>query len=156
MAKIQARPFRLALCQLPPTSSNKARNIELARRAVAQAAASTPKPELIVLPEIWNSTYAVTGFREYSEKVPAVGSGAEGAEAEGEGETVKAMREMARSAGAWLIGGKSQARCLWSNQRVRSGRAHAERGKERQWWGDHQADELTRVRQYTRDRGEER
>ena len=101
MAKIQARPFRMALCQLGPTGSTKRLNIELARRAVAQAASATPKPELIVLPEIWNSPYAVPSFREYAEKIPAVGSDGD----EGDGETVTAMREMARSSGAWLIGG---------------------------------------------------
>lgn len=104
MSKINARPFRLALCQLGGTGSDKKVNIELARKAVAQAAASTPKPELIVLPEIWNSPYAVSSFREYSEVIPAVGS--EGANGEEEEETVKAMREMARSAGTWLIGGE--------------------------------------------------
>jgi omega-amidase len=106
MAKIQARPFRLALCQLGPTSANKPANIEIARRAVAQAAASSPKPELIVLPEIWNSTYAVTGFRQFSETIPAVGSTGD----EKDGETVKAMREMARSSKAWLIGGGFRTR----------------------------------------------
>lgn len=104
MAKIQARPFRLALCQLGPTGPTKRLNIELAQKAVAKAAASTPKPELIVLPEIWNSPYAVSSFREYAERIPAVGS--TGAEGEEEGETVKAMREMAKSAGVWLIGGE--------------------------------------------------
>lgn len=103
MAKIQALPFRLALCQLAPTSTNKLANIEIARRAVAKAAASTPKPHLIVLPEIWNSTYAVTGFSQFSEAVPAVGTMG----SEDEGETIKAMREMARSSKAWLIGGMS-------------------------------------------------
>lgn len=104
MAKIQARPFRLALCQLGATGPTKRLNIELAQRAVAQAAAAEPKPELIVLPEIWNSPYAVSSFREYAERIPAVGSTGE----EGEGETVKALREMARSAGVWLIGGESR------------------------------------------------
>ena len=108
MAKIQARPFRLALLQLGPTTSSKPHNIALAQRAVAEAARSTPKPDLIVLPEIWNSPYAVASFREYSERIPAVGSTGSGeGEGEGEeGETVKAMRAMARDAGAWLIGGK--------------------------------------------------
>ena len=101
MAKINALPFRLAICQLAPTSSYKLSNIQIAVRAVAKAASNPSKPDLIVLPEIWNSTYAVTGFREFSEKIPAVGSMG----GEGDGETVSAMREMARSSGAWLIGG---------------------------------------------------
>ncbi|WVQ97210.1 hypothetical protein IAU59_004320 [Kwoniella sp. CBS 9459] len=103
MAAITAKPFRLALLQLGGLTSSKASNISIARKAVLEAASSTPKPQLIVLPEIWNSPYAVASFREYSEHVPKVGS-AFGAEKD-EGETVTAMREMARSAGCWLIGG---------------------------------------------------
>jgi predicted amidohydrolase len=106
MAKISARPFRLALCQLGGTGKIKSHNIELARKIVAQAANSTPKPDLIVLPEIWNSPYAVTSFREYSEKIPEVGSTGSDSDSEGEGETIKALREMAREAGCWLIGGE--------------------------------------------------
>lgn len=104
MAKIQAQPFRLALCQLAPSTANKQENIATAQRAVKAAAASTPKPDLIVLPEIWNSPYAVPSFREYAEPIPAVGG-----KDEGEGETIKAMREMAREAGVWLIGGEASA-----------------------------------------------
>ena len=74
MAKIQATPFRLALLQLGGLTASKASNISIAAKAVASAAASSPKPQLIVLPEIWNSPYAVSSFREYSEKVPEVGS----------------------------------------------------------------------------------
>lgn len=101
MATISARPFRLALLQLGPCGKAKAANIDLARRAVSEAAASHPKPQLIVLPEIWNSPYAVGSFREYSERVPEPGSRGEGTE----GETVVALRQMARDAGCWLIGG---------------------------------------------------
>ncbi|BEJ18087.1 hypothetical protein CspHIS471_0703640 [Cutaneotrichosporon sp. HIS471] len=104
MALIQAKPFRLALLQLAGLSANKANNIAVARKAVAAAAASVPKPDLIVLPEIWNSPYAVTAFREYSERVPDVKDGAE-VPGSPEGETVTAMREMARAAGTYLIGG---------------------------------------------------
>lgn len=108
MALIQAKPFRLALLQLAGLSGNKAANIAVARKAVATAAASVPKPDLIVLPEIWNSPYAVTAFREYSERIPDVKDGKEVANgAPGpEGETITAMREMARSAGTYLIGGE--------------------------------------------------
>ncbi|KAK8865697.1 hypothetical protein IAR55_000842 [Kwoniella newhampshirensis] len=106
MAQISAKPFRLALLQLGSLTANKQSNITIARSAVQAAASSVPKPQLIVLPEIWNSPYAVSSFREYSEKVPEVGTmyRKEVGEEE-EGETVKAMREMARSSGCWLIGG---------------------------------------------------
>lgn len=106
MALIHAKPFRLALLQLSGLSANKSSNIAVARAAVQAAAASSPKPQLIVLPEIWNSPYAVSSFREYSERVPDVGSSsASSAGAGGEGESVTALREMAKSAGVWLIGG---------------------------------------------------
>lgn len=101
MAAITASPFRLALLQIGPTGSHKAANIDLARKAVLAAANSSPKPHLIVLPEIWNSPYAVTSFRQYSERIPDVGSLGD----QHEGETVSAMRQMATDAGCWLIGG---------------------------------------------------
>jgi predicted amidohydrolase len=105
MAQIQAKPFKLALLQLSSLNTSKANNIAVARAAIQQALKSTsPPPDLIVLPEIWNSPYAVAKFREYAEKVPEVGS--TGDQSEGEGETVKAMREMAKEAGVWLIGGE--------------------------------------------------
>jgi predicted amidohydrolase len=107
MAQIQARPFRLALLQLANLTGSKTHNIAIARKAVLAAAASDPKPDLIVLPEIWNSPYAVAKFREYAEAVPEPEEG--GKE---EGETVTAMREMAKEARVWLIGGGSYYRTL--------------------------------------------
>jgi len=101
--EITARPFRLALIQLGNLTGSKSQNIIVARAAVLAASKSSPKPDLIVLPEIWNSPYAVTKFREYSESVPEVGS--EGGKEDGE--TIKALREMAKEAGCWLIGGES-------------------------------------------------
>jgi len=109
--EIKARPFRLALLQLASLTGNKKNNINVARAAVLAASKSTPKPDLIVLPEIWNSPYAVPKFREYSEPVPEVGSDGKGGE--GEGETISALREMAKEAGCWLIGGKS--RRVWES-----------------------------------------
>ena len=103
MAAINAKSFRLALIQLGPLGKVKQANIETARKAVQTAAQSVPKPQLIVLPEIWNSPYAVSSFREYSESVPDVGSTGGGQE----GETIKALREMAKNAGCYLIGGAS-------------------------------------------------
>lgn len=100
MAQIQARPFRLALLQLADLTGSKTHNIAIARKAVMAAANSSPKPDLIVLPEIWNSPYAVAKFREYAETVPEPGAEAK------EGETVTAMREMAKDARVWLIGGE--------------------------------------------------
>jgi omega-amidase len=93
------RTFHLALCQLANLGSSKSQNISIARQAVSDAVKLSPRPELVVLPEIWNSPYAVSAFREYSEEVPNIGGS-------GGGETVKAMREMAKSNNIWLIGGE--------------------------------------------------
>lgn len=100
MATISAKPFRLALLQLGPMGKVKSQNIDLARKALLAASSSSPKPNLLVLPEIWNSPYAVNSFREYSEVVPDVGK-----VGEGEGETIRFLREMAKETGCWLIGG---------------------------------------------------
>jgi len=117
MATTHAMPFRLALLQLGPFTPHKSTNIDIARRAVTVASSSTPKPDLIVLPEIWNSPYAVTSFSEYSEAIPEIGSTGE----EGEGETVKAMREMAKGAGCWLIGGTLAHSCCEEKLRFPGG-----------------------------------
>ena len=52
------------------------------------------------------SPYAVTDFRDYSEPIPEVGS----SPSESDSETIKALREMAQSAGCWLIGGEWECR----------------------------------------------
>lgn len=105
MAQISAKPFRLALLQLAGLNATKSNNISVARAAVKKAAESKPKPDLIVLPEIWNSPYAVTAFEPYSERVPNVKDGKEEPAKGEEGESVKALREMARENGVWVIGG---------------------------------------------------
>lgn len=99
MSKITARPFRLALIQLGGTGPNKSHNLSLARTKVLQAANSQPKPDLIVLPEIFNSPYAVTKFAEYAEKVLDVGERGEMEESSG------VLSQLAKEAGVWLIGG---------------------------------------------------
>lgn len=105
MATINAKPFKLALLQLGPLGKIKKANIEIAREQVLKAASAKPKPDLIVLPEIWNSPYAVTSFREYSEKIPDIGTTI-GGDGQSEGETIKALREMAKETGCWIIGGE--------------------------------------------------
>lgn len=118
MATITAKPFRLALLQLAGLNATKANNIAVARKAVALAAASKPKPDLIVLPEIWNSPYAVTAFAQYSERVPNVKGGKEVKGTEPEGESIAALREMAREAGVYLIGGALAGLDCWAGGRI--------------------------------------
>ncbi len=102
MATITAQPFRLALLQLANLTEVKGANIAIAQKAVAEAAASKVKPDLIVLPEIWNSPYEVASFAKNAERVPNAGK----EPTRGEGETITALREMAKAAGCWLIGGE--------------------------------------------------
>ena len=60
---------RVALLQLPVTS-DKSQNLATAKEYIikAQQAGAT----LCALPEIWNSPYATSAFREYAEVLPNV------------------------------------------------------------------------------------
>ena len=61
---------RVALLQLPVTSC-KSTNIQTAKEYIQKAYQSGA--QLCVLPEIWNSPYATSAFREYAEVLPNVG-----------------------------------------------------------------------------------
>lgn len=64
--------LRVALCQFHVTEE-KSLNLETCKSYIDQAvSSSSPKVDLIVLPEIWNSPYATAAFAEYAEPVPIV------------------------------------------------------------------------------------
>ncbi len=117
MATITASPFRLALCQLGSLTSNKTQNLTIASSAVKEAV-QKGKANLVVLPEIFNSPYAVNSFRKYAEvipgrdKCPVDDSGLEGSE------SLVALSKMAKENNVWLIGG--EPRCLSFNQHLGS------------------------------------
>ena len=59
--------LRVALCQFQVTE-DKARNVQTCASYLDQAAARGAA--LVVLPEIWNSPYAVSAFGDYAETLP--------------------------------------------------------------------------------------
>ncbi|GAA5948153.1 hypothetical protein JCM3765_007131 [Sporobolomyces pararoseus] len=108
---VSGRNFRLALCQIsqPADGSNKQDNLNHAREMVKEAikgGAEGKKPELVVLPEIFNSPYATGMFRKYAEKIDWSPENKESFEVEKtQSESIKMLSEIAKEHKIWLIGG---------------------------------------------------
>lgn len=83
------QPLKIALVQLKVTA-NKAANLLNAEKKITEAAKNGAK--LIVLPECWNSPYAVTAFPKYAEQIP-------------QGETTQFLSKIAKSTSTFLVGG---------------------------------------------------
>ena len=83
------QPLKVALLQLKVTA-DKTKNIANARAKIEEAASNGAK--LIVLPECWNSPYAVTTFPEYAEEIP-------------KGPTTSFLAEIAKQTKTYLVGG---------------------------------------------------
>ncbi|MDR0854453.1 MAG: carbon-nitrogen hydrolase family protein [Clostridiales Family XIII bacterium] len=82
------RKYKLALCQMP-VSYDKDENLETASRYVSDAADAGAK--LICLPEMWNTPYDSSKFREFSE--PA------------DGQSVEVLKDLAKRNEIFLVGG---------------------------------------------------
>lgn len=89
MSKLLQKPLKVALLQLKVTA-DKAQNLLNAEIQILEAAKHGAK--LIVLPECWNSPYAVSAFPEYAEEIP-------------NGQTTKLLSSLAQKANAFMIGG---------------------------------------------------
>jgi len=106
---INARPFRLALVQLGNLTAVKEHNLQHARKMVLEAAsgkgsADSKKPNMIVLPECFNSPYDVQQFSQYAETIGYVPGEAYNVE-KSESVSVKMLSGVAKETGLWLIGG---------------------------------------------------
>ncbi|KAJ7940915.1 carbon-nitrogen hydrolase [Mycena leptocephala] len=97
------KPFRLALIQLGNITANKSDNLKHAREMILKAATSVQKPDLIVLPECFNSPYGHVHFPVYAEKIGFAGTPYNIAETESE--SVKMLSNVAKESKTWLIGG---------------------------------------------------
>ena len=62
---------RAALLQFPVTPDKATNHATLTAR-VKSAMSSSPPPALLVLPEVWNSPYATSAFRQYAEVLPGL------------------------------------------------------------------------------------
>ncbi|GAA6060925.1 hypothetical protein JCM10212_003833, partial [Sporobolomyces blumeae] len=110
-APVQGRNFRLALCQIaqPGDGSDKQANLAHAKDVIAEAVqggSEGKKPDVIVLPEIFNSPYATGSFRKYAERIGWTPEARQPFNVdESESESVKMLSAAAREHGVWLIGG---------------------------------------------------
>lgn len=84
-----AQKLKVALIQFA-AGADKAANLAKVKARVTEAASAGAK--LVVLPECFNSPYAVTAFPKYAEVVPG-------------GETTKFLSDLARTQNIFLIGG---------------------------------------------------
>ncbi|GAA6008219.1 hypothetical protein JCM11491_001933 [Sporobolomyces phaffii] len=110
-APVTGRNFRLALCQIaqPGDGTDKRANLEHAREMIAEAVKGgqdSKKPDLVVLPEIFNSPYATNMFRKYAEKINWSPETKTSYDVEkSESESIKTLSEIAKEHKIWLIGG---------------------------------------------------
>ncbi|EJD05658.1 carbon-nitrogen hydrolase [Fomitiporia mediterranea MF3/22] len=100
--------FHLALVQLGQIGADKTKNLQHARDMVLKAATGDngkhPKPDLIVLPECFNSPYGHVHFPKYAETI-GLSSGQPYDAANSKSESVQMLSQVAKDADAWLIGG---------------------------------------------------
>ncbi|KAL7417247.1 carbon-nitrogen hydrolase [Mrakia frigida] len=107
MATIKSSAFKLALIQLGGTGKDKTVNLALARAKVLEASkgkSGKEKVDLVVLPEVFNSPYAVNQFRSYAEVIPSI-EDFPSTPAASLSESVAMLSAVAKEAGVWLIGG---------------------------------------------------
>ncbi|GJE97924.1 carbon-nitrogen hydrolase [Phanerochaete sordida] len=101
------KPFTLALVQLGQIGADKAANLKHARDVVLKTAQGGPtgkKPDLIVLPECFNSPYGHVHFPVYAETI-GYEPGQAYDVAKSESESVKLLSATAKETGVWLLGG---------------------------------------------------
>lgn len=85
-----AKTLRVALIQLK-SGTDKAANLANALRLIAEATASGGV-DMVVLPECFNSPYAVDQFRNYAETIP-------------DGETTKLLSKLSKDHSVYIVGG---------------------------------------------------
>ncbi|KAK4053891.1 Omega-amidase nit3 [Microbotryomycetes sp. JL221] len=106
---VDGRSFRIALVQLGGVGPDKQANLTNARNRIKQAAQgdSNGKPDVIVLPEVFNSPYATKSFRQYAEQInfdPNASRGSYDVATSG-CESIQMLSEAAKQEGVWLVGG---------------------------------------------------
>ncbi|KAI0693894.1 carbon-nitrogen hydrolase [Cytidiella melzeri] len=108
------KPFNLALVQLGQITADKSANLQHARDMIlkaAQGSANDEKPDVIVLPECFNSPYGHVHFPVYAETI-GFEPGKQFETGKTESESVKVLSETAKETGIWLIGGTIPERAI--------------------------------------------
>ncbi|KAH9056643.1 carbon-nitrogen hydrolase [Lactarius vividus] len=105
------KPFNLTLIQLGQIGADKAANLKHARDMIRKAANdegtngnTQGKPDLIVLPECFNSPYGHVHFPVYAESI-GFRKGEKYDVDASQSESVKMLSEAAKTEGVWLLGG---------------------------------------------------
>ncbi|XP_006463431.1 hypothetical protein AGABI2DRAFT_194259 [Agaricus bisporus var. bisporus H97] len=101
------RPFTLAFIQLGQIGANKADNLKHAREMIFKATSAQghhKKPDIVVLPECFNSPYGHVHFPVYAEDIGFT-SGKPYDIASSASESVKMLSDAAKETSTWLIGG---------------------------------------------------
>ncbi|KAI0060828.1 carbon-nitrogen hydrolase [Artomyces pyxidatus] len=104
------KPFNLALIQLGQITADKSANLKHARSMIQKAASGEGigevkgKPDIIVLPECFNSPYGHVHFPVYAETIGFKHGQAYDVQSS-VSESVKMLSEAAKEAGVWLLGG---------------------------------------------------
>lgn len=88
--------LRVAVIQMM-VGSDKAANLERCKGLLERACDGGAS--MVVLPEVWNSPYAVDQFRAHAEAMAEPGSGGEN------GASVELLRSVAKERGVWIVGG---------------------------------------------------
>jgi len=106
MSTPEFKPFTIALIQLGGITGDKEHNIRHAREMIAKAANGNggKKPNLIVLPECFNSPYGANHFPQYAEHIGFKPGQAYDVSIS-KSPSVKMLSAMAKETGAWLLGG---------------------------------------------------
>lgn len=86
-----AQNLRVALLQFH-AGADKAANLTKMAQFAQKALSTTPKPDMLVLPECFQSPYDVNQFREYAESIP-------------KGETTEFLSKLAKDNKVIIIGG---------------------------------------------------
>jgi len=102
------KPFTLALIQLGQIGADKSVNLIHAKEMILKAASGTgssgKKPDLIVLPECFNSPYGHVHFPVYAETIGYTPGKSYDIDSS-ESESVKMLSQAAKETGTWLLGG---------------------------------------------------
>jgi predicted amidohydrolase len=91
MSHLLLKKLKVALIQIT-AGANKQHNLNHAKEFIQKALLKDASTDLIVLPECFNSPYAVTEFANYAEKIPG-------------GESTKFLSQIAKENKILLIGG---------------------------------------------------
>lgn len=86
-----SKSLQVALLQFH-AGADKSANLKKVTEFISKALSNSPKPELLVLPECFQSPYAVDQFKNYAEKIP-------------DGETTQLLSKLARENKISIIGG---------------------------------------------------